>query len=94
MAASTKKKATTAKAVPARQIYVGPNLGTNIPISQFTVFKGGLPPHIEERAKGDPDFKKLFVPVADLDRARAELRNPASVLARAFVAVVKKQGGE
>lgn len=77
---------------PATVIYVGPNMGGAVPVSQFTVFKNGLPVYVADKMKADQDFKKLFVPVADLSAARIELKNPVSVKARAFNAVLKKRG--
>ncbi len=81
-----------AKVVPGPAIYVGPNMGGNVPMSQFTVFKNGFPPYVAEKMKAEPDFKRLFVPVADLNAARIELKKPASVRARAFNAVLKNRG--
>ncbi len=86
------KKAPQAK--PETVIYVGPNMGGSVPMSQFTVFKNGLPVYVAEKAEVDPDFKRLFVPVADLNAARLELKNPASIKARAFNAVLKNRGNK
>lgn len=82
------------RAKPATVIYVGPNMGGNVPMSQFTVFKNGLPVYVADKVKTDPDFKRLFVPVADLNAARLELKNPISVKARAFNAILKNRGAK
>jgi hypothetical protein len=82
------------KAQPETAIYVGPNLGGETPVSQFTVFKNGFPPHIAERMGADPNFKALFVPIDGLNAARADLKKPASHKARAFTAIVKKRGNK
>lgn len=80
------------QAKPETVIYVGPNMGGDTPISQFTVFRNGLPLHISERIKTDKDFKNLFTPVGNLNAARLELKDPVSVKARAFNAVFKNRG--
>ncbi len=84
-----KSSKTPAKETPDTVIYVGPNLSGDILISQFTVFKNGLPPYLAERTGADPVFKSLFVPLPGLTVARADLKNPGSRMARAFNTVRK-----
>lgn len=79
------------QAKPETVIYVGPNMGGDTPIAQFTAFRNGLPVNIAARVDKDPDFKRLFTPVANLNAARLELKDPASVKARAFKNVMKKK---
>jgi len=88
---SKNKAAPKAAAVEKKEtlVYVGPNMSGDLLMTQFSTFRNGLPPHIEEKVKLDPDFKKLFVPVAELAPARNILKNPGSAIARAFNAVVK-----
>lgn len=82
------------KAVPkAPVVYVGPNMGGDLPMLQFTVYRNGLPRLVKDRFDSDPDFARLFCPSEDLNKARAELKTPGSVKARAFNAVFKKRKG-
>lgn len=92
MAQATKTKnpakAGTAKAVP--RVYIGPNMGRDLLMTQYSTFKNGLPIPVKERFDSDKDFAALFVKVADLGAARAKLNDPGSRLARAFRAVVQR----
>lgn len=46
-------------------IYCGPNLPNGI-LSQFTVYRGEIPNHLDEHMKKCPSLEKLFVPVEAL----------------------------
>lgn len=52
---------------PEQLIYCGPNIPGGV-LQRYTVFKGGLPTHLEELFNKCPAIKLLFVPVADLAR--------------------------
>ena len=78
--------------LPDPAVYIGPNMGGELPMTQFNVYRGGLPGPVQERVTSDPEFAKLFVSVDGLSAARQELKNPASVKAKAFRAVVKGKG--
>ncbi len=96
MAQVLSKKKAASKAVAAGKketlVYVGPNMGGDLLMTQFSTFRNGLPLHIEEKGKKDPDFKKLFVPVADLATARTRLKESGTAIARAFASVAKSIG--
>lgn len=68
-------------------VYVGPNMGKDLPMQQYTAFSGGLPPAVRARCDQDPDFAALIVPVAELSAARAALGRPGSALSSAYRAV-------
>jgi hypothetical protein len=85
---SMANKKPSAKGVPL--VYIGPNMGRDLLITQFSTFKNGLPLPVKERFDSDKEFKVLFVPVADLGSARAKLADPGSRLGRAFRAVVQR----
>ena len=82
--AKKKKK----KTPPAPQVYIGPNLpgGT---LSSFTVFKNGVPAHVEQLVAQTPELADLFVPVSRLAESRRRLARHGRE-ARAYRAVVKK----
>jgi hypothetical protein len=91
--AQANKSKTPAKAGKTKGIslvYIGPNMGRDLLMTQFSTFKNGLPLPVKERFDSDKEFKTLFVPVADLGSARAKLNDPGSRLARAFRAVVQR----
>lgn len=71
-------------------VYVGPNLAGSLPLRQFTVFRGGMPPHVSAAMKDDDDLRQLFVPVAELSAARDQLKNNGSRLARAHGETLRK----
>ncbi len=71
-------------------VYVGPNQAGALSLRQFTVYRGGLPENLRAAIKEDPNLGQLFVPVADLVAARAELRNNGSRLARAHSEAQRK----
>ncbi|NPV30657.1 MAG: hypothetical protein HPY58_13625 [Firmicutes bacterium] len=52
---------------PEQLIYCGPNIPGGV-LQRYTVFKGGLPAHLEELFNKCPAVKLLFVPVTDLAR--------------------------
>ncbi|MDE6734940.1 MAG: 50S ribosomal protein L37 [Desulfovibrio sp.] len=76
--------AETAKAAgPTTYAYVGPARPFGVPIMPHAILRGepvavipALGPQLEEH----PALRRLFVPVADLARARQELASPGSGL--------------
>jgi len=71
-------------------VYVGPNLGRDLLMTQFSTFKNGLPFPVKERFDLDQEFASLFVKVTDLGISRVKLSDPGSSLARAFRSVVQR----
>jgi hypothetical protein len=69
-------------------IYVGPNMGGELPMTRFRIYSGGLPKFVQARCDEDEAFAKLFVPVADLAVARLQIENKTSVLGKAYQAVI------
>lgn len=59
-------------------IYMGPTI-KNVAV-QGTVYEGGLPPELEEKAKKNPALQALIIPLKDLPKANAELATPGSAL--------------
>jgi len=73
---------------PGPQVYIGPSLPDGS-LMQHTVFKNGLPPHVEQLKLNTPEIQRLIVPVTELAAARQDLAKHGS-RARAFRAVVSK----
>lgn len=69
---------------PGSRIYVGPNFGGPVLMTQFTVYRGELPRPVQKLIDKDPVFGTLFIPVDDLPKARAALKRPESGLSTAF----------
>ncbi|MBI9092468.1 MAG: hypothetical protein JEZ12_24895 [Desulfobacterium sp.] len=88
--ANKKTPAKTGKEKGVSLVYIGPNMGRDLLMTQFSTFKNGLPLPVKEQFDSDKEFKALFVPVADLGSARAKLADPGSRLARAFRAIVQR----
>jgi hypothetical protein len=71
-------------------MYLGPTLRGARHVVNGTIFKGGVPRHLEKELTADPDYAALFVPVADVGAARKELKNATSVLAHCARRVAEK----
>ncbi len=78
-AAKPVKKAAPKAEAPALMhcMYVGPNLADGS-LRKGQTFIRGVP----ERWQEVPEVEQLFVPVKDLPQAKADLKDPASRLAR------------
>lgn len=82
----TKKPAGKAKAAPATQeaetvVYIGPDIPG---AKQYTTYNNGLPDALKDRAKAQPFFNSLIVPVERLAQASAELAKEGSALSVFF----------
>ncbi|MDH5525150.1 MAG: hypothetical protein OEY01_14335 [Desulfobulbaceae bacterium] len=88
----TKKKEAKPVATAANTplVYVGPNMGGELTLRQYTVYRNGLPAHLAGAVESDTEMQKLFVPVADLQSARAELNKKGSRLHRAHGETLRK----
>jgi len=84
-----KKKTKTAK--PGPQIYIGPTLPGGV-LSANTIFKNGLPPHVEQLQQERPEIKNLIVPVSDLSGARQRIAGHGKE-AQAYREIVKQYFG-
>ncbi|OBZ08254.1 hypothetical protein A7975_27375 [Bacillus sp. FJAT-26390] len=62
----------TEKTEPVEQlIYIGPNLPGGR-LSQYTVFRGGLPVYLSDLLEQQPSIKELIVPVAETAATQAK----------------------
>lgn len=84
--------AVTATTAPKGQIiYVGPNRAYDLPLMHNQIFLAESPPDFcSEALKGRPHLKACFVPVADLGKALASLKNSASDLGKAAAKVARE----
>ena len=67
------------KSASDKLIYIAPNLSRGR-LLQYQVFIGGLPTHLEEEFAAMPALKRLFVPVAELNAAMAQAKQPGTPL--------------
>jgi len=65
-----KKKA--APKDPEQMIYCGPNVPGGA-LQRYTVFKGGIPGHLDNLIKECPAIKKLCVPVFDFAKTKRSI---------------------
>ena len=63
--AKLEKAQPAAKTKPARCIYCGPNLPSGV-LQRHTVFKGGLPAHLDALIAECPAIAELCIPIAEL----------------------------
>lgn len=75
---------------PETVIYMGPTI-KNVAI-QGTVFEGGIPSELEEKARDIPAIRALIIPVKNLPKANAELATPGSALDVLYKKVEALQG--
>lgn len=71
-----------------RLIYVGPNLG-NGRLAQYTVFKEGIPKHLDDVVEKYPLITELFVPVPNLAVAQAKIATVGSLEYQAYQSVLR-----
>ena len=83
-----RKRSRKQAARPGPQVYIGPSLPDGS-LMQHTVFKNGLPPHVEQLKLNTPEIGRLIVPVTELAAARQDLARHGSRV-RAYRAVVSK----
>lgn len=65
------------EAKPVSLIYCGPSLPRGI-LNQFTVYRGGLPKHLDKHFEGCPALKRLFVPVGNLTQTMQAIQKQGS----------------
>ena len=88
MSEAAEKKQTPKKAAakaPEKQpgivVYIGPDIPG---AKQYTTYNNGLPDALKDRAKAQPFFSSLIVPVERLAQANAELAKEGSALSVFF----------
>lgn len=87
MSEAAEKKQTPRKAAKAPEkrqgivVYIGPDIPG---AKQYTTYNNGLPDALKDRAKAQPFFNSLIVPVERLAQASAELAKEGSALSVFF----------
>lgn len=76
------------KGVHPRLIYIGPNLSKGI-LQKYTVFKGGLPSHLDEVIEHYPLIKYLFVNICELGEKEKAVNTKGSVENTAYNEILK-----
>ena len=74
------------------QVYTGPTIPG---VARGTVFNNGISEILKKAAEDMPAFKRLIVPLAELNRAQTQLRDKKSSRAKMYKLVLTKynQGG-
>ncbi len=67
------------KSASEKLIYIGPNLSRGR-LLQYQVFIGGLPTHLDEEFAAMPALKRLFVPVAEMNKALEQIKQKGTPL--------------
>lgn len=52
-------------------IYCGPSFSGEL--QQFTVFKNGIPKHLNNKIKECQDIEKMFIPISELAKVKEKL---------------------
>ena len=71
-------KPTKAPAKPERFIYCGPSLPGGL-LQRYTIFKGGMPGHLNDVIGKCPAIKSMFVPPARLQAVTAAIQATGSL---------------
>lgn len=67
-----------------RFAYYGPNLPG---LAHGTVFKGGIPPTVQDKIKENPLIKEAIIPLRQLGKTLAALRDGTSAEAAIYAAL-------
>ncbi|UNY40572.1 hypothetical protein KLER11_gp15 [Pararheinheimera phage vB_PsoM_KLER1-1] len=81
MAKRTRQAVETKK--PETLIYVGPTI-SSLSLMQFSMYREGIPAHLNTAVKDCSYLSKLFVPVSELNAARRDINRDGSVLRTMF----------
>ncbi len=76
-----RKAAKVPEKQPGIVVYIGPDIPG---AKQYTTYNNGLPDALKDRAKEQPFFNSLIVPVERLAQASAELAKEGSALSVFF----------
>lgn len=82
------KKTTPSGSNKERMIYAGPNL-SNGRLAQYTVFKEGLPKHLDDVIEKNPVIKDLFVPLERLADVQSKIAAVGTLEYQAFQSILK-----
>jgi hypothetical protein len=77
---------------PGQLIYCGPNLPRGI-LSRFTVYKGGIPKHLDQHIEKCPAIRRLFVAPEKLNSTIQNINKagtPESVWAGEILAYIQR----
>lgn len=71
---------------PATLVYVGPTI-SKLGISQFSLYRDGIPLHLNAAVKECSYLSELFVPVESLNAARRDINRDGSRLRTVYLNV-------
>ncbi|MGF9822594.1 hypothetical protein ABE430_20240 [Brevibacillus agri] len=85
-----RESAADEKSKKEQLIYIGPNLPGGF-LAQHTVFRDGIPKHLDGIRKTYPQVDTLIVPIAQLLEAQGELRRKGTAVQQAYQALSRKE---
>jgi hypothetical protein len=88
--ATTTAAAATTTTTTEQVIYCGPTLPAKYGLQQYTVFKGGIPDHIQSIIKDYAPLGVLIVDVEKLGATKAAINTTGTVEAVTYKNIVKK----
>ncbi|MDR7318914.1 hypothetical protein [Brevibacillus nitrificans] len=88
--AAAKDAAAAEKKQKNQLIYIGPSLPGGI-LAQNTVFRDGVPKHLDEIRKQQPQIDALIVPIAQFSEAQAQLQRKGTAEQQAFRVLSRKE---
>ncbi|MGG1442094.1 hypothetical protein ABE354_08545 [Brevibacillus laterosporus] len=71
-------------------IYIGPNIPGGR-LVQNTVFRDGIPEHLNDLKEKHPQLNDLFVPVTQFIEAQAQIQRPGTTEYQAYQALSRKE---
>jgi hypothetical protein len=71
---------------PGPAIYCGPNLGSR-GLLRYVIYKQELPEHLNSLFAKCPEIKELFIPVQELAKVQAEIKQPGTIFYRLYQVV-------
>lgn len=90
------KRKTTPKPKPKSKkkgqlIYIGPNI-ENGRLSRYTVFKDGLPKHIEILVEQRPEIEQMIIPVSDFANVNTRISQSGTLENQLFKQLKERKG--
>jgi hypothetical protein len=77
--------------VDSSLIYLGPNLPSTL--NRFTVYRGGMPKHLDKIVIDCPEIQRMFVPVAKLSEVMGKINQtgtPYNIWYNTVIEFIKK----
>lgn len=70
-------------------IYCGPSF--NGELQQFSIYKDGVPKHIESYIEGCPEIERMFYPTSELIKVRNRIKEKGSMEHQMYTRILEYQ---